>query len=349
MKKGIKLILLTFFSMLAFCLFPLQTFADGAGFTMEIVKPDNQITDATYFDLKVAPEQKQALQVRFINFEDKELKLQVSANPAFTNGNGVIEYSRYDFPKDKSAQYTLPELIKEKPQEVVLQPKEEKVVTFNMEVPKEPFKGMILGAFYALNKGDEDSTEKNQGMMIKNQYALVLGIKLQEDTETKVIPELKLNDIKPGLNNSYTTVFANLQNIMPRSFGEMTVDAKVYKKGSKEVFKHTKKENQQMAPNSNYDFPIDWENEEIKAGDYPLHLIAKAGSKTWEFDRNFTIADSEADKLNEDAVGLPEKSYTWLYILIAVLLGIILMILAFILGRRQKKDDDKEEDSSDKQ
>lgn len=319
-----------------FC-FPFYTFADGAGFTMDIVKPANQLSDVAYFDLKVAPETKQELKVRFKNLENKQLQLQVSPNPAFTNGNGVIEYSRYDAPKDSSAQYILPELIQEKEQELTLQPKEEKEVTFHLDVPKTPFKGMILGAIYALNKNDTVKTEK--GQMIKNQYALVLGIKLQQDTETKVVPNVKLNEIKPGLNNSYTTVFANLQNVMPRSFGEMSVDAKVYKKGQKKVFKETKKEHQQMAPNSNYDFPIDWKNEEIKPGKYRLHLIAKAGSKTWEFDRMFTIADHSAEKLNQQAVGLPEKNYTWLYILIAFLLGLILVLLAFILGRRQKKQD----------
>lgn len=336
MKKN-KIVLLGLVMLVTLFMLPLQVHADeGAGFTMEAAIPDNQVSNSTYFDLQVKPGDKQDLTIKFANLENKAMKLKVSPNPAFTNKNGVIEYSQYDYPKDNTAQYTIPELFS-KPQEITLKAKEVKNVTFTLNVPKTSFKGMILGGFYALRQGEDDNQESS-GLRINNRYALVLGVTLREDLKTKVEPELQLNTIKPGLDNSRTAVFANLQNIKPQAFGEMTVDAKIYQKGSDKVYKATKKENQEMAPNSNYDFAIDWENQPIEAGEYHLSLVATSGKKEWKFEQDFTIADEGLQKINEEAVGLPEKNYLWLYILIAVLLVLILVILAFILGRRRRED-----------
>lgn len=309
-----------------------------AGFTMEALLPDNQLDDSSFFNLKVTPESEQNVTIRLTNLEDAPMELTVSPNPAFTNNGGFIEYSDYEHAKDSSAQYTIPELFSE-PQTVALKANESKDVTFKMTIPKEAFAGTIMGGFYAL-KNVADTTDSDQALTIRNRYAMVMGISLQEDTETVISPELKLNAIKPGLDNGRTAVFANLQNIKPQAFGEMTVTAKVSPKGSTEVLHETKKEKQEMAPNSNYDFAIDWDDEAIEAGDYHLSLVAQSGKKEWKFEEDFTIVDQEAEKLNEQAVGLTKPDYTWLYILIAILLMLILVILAFILGRRKRKQDE---------
>lgn len=314
---------------------------NGAGFTMEALLPDNQLDDSSFFNLKVTPESEQNVTIRLTNLEDAPMELAVSPNPAFTNNGGVIEYSDYEYAKDSSAQYTIPELFSA-PQKVTLQAQETKDITFKMTIPKEPFAGTIMGGFYAL-KTAEDATSSKQSLNIRNRYAMVMGISLQEDTETAVSPELQLNAIKPGLDNGRTAVFANIQNSKPQAFGEMTVTAKVSQKGSKEILHETKKENQEMAPNSNYDFAIDWENEPIEAGNYHLSMVATSGKKEWKFEEDFTIVDDQADKLNEQAVGLVEPDYTWLYILIAILLLLILVILAFVLGRRKRKTDESAE------
>ena len=313
---------------------------NGAGFTMEALLSDNQLDNSSFFNLKVTPDSQQDLSIRFTNLEDVPLELSVSPNPAFTNKGGVIEYSDYDFPKDSSAEYTISELFS-KPQTVKLKANETKDVTFQLTVPKEPFSGMILGGFYALKAAD-DTEASDQSISIQNRYAMVMGISLIEDTETAVSPELKLNAIKPGLDNGHTAIFANLQNVQPQAFGEMTVDAKISKQGSKQVLKETKKDAQEMAPNSNYDFAIDWKNDPIEAGDYHLSMVATSGKKVWKFEEDFTIVNQEAEKINQQAVGLPEPDYTWLYILIAVLLLLILLIVAFILGRRKRKSDKEE-------
>lgn len=319
---------------------PVNAQAAGAGFTMSALQPENQLSDTTYFDLQVSPNQTQDLSIQVTNQEDQAITLQISPNPAFTNSNGVIEYSQYDYPKDSSAQYTFSELVSD-PQEVQLAPQESKTVTFQLTVPNDPFSGSILGGFYAQQIDTDDTTtdttasSDSEMLTIKNKYSLLLGASLTEDPNQEVSPELQLNDVKAGLADQRTAVLANLQNIQPQSFGGMTVDAKIFKKGDSEVLKETTKENQEMAPNSNYDFAITWENQPLEAGDYQLKIHAISGSKAWDFERDFTITGAEAKAINEKAVDLPEPNYWWIYLLLGILLLILILILVYYLGRKK--------------
>ncbi|MFP9039076.1 WxL protein peptidoglycan domain-containing protein, partial [Enterococcus faecalis] len=47
-----------------------------------------------YFDLLVAPEQNQILEVIISNSSDEERTFEVSANPAVTSDGGTIDYSQ---------------------------------------------------------------------------------------------------------------------------------------------------------------------------------------------------------------------------------------------------------------
>lgn len=333
MQKRLKFILLGM-ALLLFSLLPIKaSAATGAGFTIEGVFPENQQADSTYFDLLVKPGTQQDLTMNFISESDKDIKIKISPNPAFTNQLGVIDYSQRDIPKDSSAKYTLPELISE-PQTITLKAGETKPITFKLTVPKEKFEGMILGAFFA-EQIDEDKPQNG----ITNHYQLSFGVALRESLDY-ISPELKLNQVKPSVYQSLPAVFANLQNIKAQPFGDMSVQAKIYKKGQQEVYKEVKTDKQEMAPNSNYDFPISWGESRLEAGDYHLSLVAESGKKTWKFEKDFSIIASDADKINEDASALPAPNYLWLYILIAVLLLILLLLLAFLLGRKKRKEDE---------
>lgn len=313
-------------------------------FAMEAVLPENQRSDsgATYYDLIVKPETKQELQFVVKNASNKEIDLKLAANGAVTNSIGTIDYGQPDYKKDSSAKYTLNELLKV-PSEVKLAAGESKSITAELTIPKDGFNGVILGGIQAVEADKEstaDSSSKS-GLQLSSKYAMVIGVLLTEDPENQPQPELKLNDVKAGLDNGVTAVLANLQNVQPAMVGKMTITGTVYKKGSSDVFKKTEKKNQEMAPNSNFDFAIDWQNEPLQAGDYTLKLVAQNKSHKWEFSKDFTITGEEEQTLNEKAVGI-KKDYTWLWILLGALLFIALLILAFLLGKRRSKDEEEE-------
>lgn len=278
--------------------------ASDMAYSVKANLPENQRNkEHTYFDLLMKPKQKQTISITFENHLEKPIELEVNYNTAQTNDNGVIDYKGTKERKDSSLEYELKELITGD-QIIKLNSKEKKEVPYTITMPDKTFEGILLGGFHIHKKEKEDST--NQKVQIKNDYSYVIGVQLTE-TENKVTPELKLNSVKPGLNNYRTTLFANLQNTTATMITDMTVTAEVYKEKSKEVFHKTVKNNQSMAPNSNYDFPISWDNQSFQPGKYSLKLTAvdKAGHK-WSFNKEFEIKD-DAKKYNEEAVDVEEQ------------------------------------------
>ena len=58
------------------------------------ILPDNQRTKETsYFDLRVAPNQTQKLQIELTNQTANDITVLASANAAITNDNGLADYS----------------------------------------------------------------------------------------------------------------------------------------------------------------------------------------------------------------------------------------------------------------
>ncbi len=141
--------------------------------------------------------------------------------------------------------------------------------------------------------------------------------------------------------NGRNVVTANLQNVKPAMLKNLSVDAKIYKEKGTDVLFEAKKENLRMAPNSNFDYAISWENKAFDPGTYRVEVKATDGDQKWEWTKKFTIEGKTADKLNDTAVEA-KKDYTLYYIIGGVLLLIILLVLVFFLGRRSKKEDDNE-------
>ncbi|KRM72960.1 DUF916 and DUF3324 domain-containing protein [Lacticaseibacillus brantae] len=312
---------------------PQHLAAAGADFTIKSQIPENQIDKkASYYDLLVKPGTTQKLSVVVENAGNKTRKFRVAPNTAFTNDNGVIEYSRENYIPDRSAKTTLSKLMS-KAQTVSVAAGESKTVTFTLTVPKSGIDGSVLGGFYVTPE-EEESTAKS-GMSIQNQFAMVIGIQLRENTTTQS-PELKLGTVEAALHNSQTAIKANVRNVVPVHFGQMTITAKVTKSGSSDVLYQSTRKNLEMAPNSNFDYSILMKDKAYQAGDYTLNLVAKSGKKTWTLTKGFTIKAETARELNKKA-GIETTDYTWLYIGGAVVLLAVIAGLAFYLGRRKRR------------
>lgn len=93
-----KRLFVSFFSILSlFFIFPSisQAKHSAGDFGIKPVFPENQIDKAIgYFDLLVAPEQNQTLEVIISNSSDEERTFEVSVNPAVTSDGGTIDYSQ---------------------------------------------------------------------------------------------------------------------------------------------------------------------------------------------------------------------------------------------------------------
>lgn len=333
-----KKLITVFILVISLIILPQASQADSIAYSVKADIPDNQIDKAkTYFDLKMTPGQKQDISLTVHNSGDKEMTVFITPNNATTNQNGVIDYSEEKAKKDSSLKIPLTSVISGK-QEVKLNPNETKQVPFTIQMPEKEYNGDILGGFYIQKKTDADENKKDESVQIKNQYSYVIGIRLNE-TDTAVEPKLKLNQIKPALQNYRTAVTANIQNVESTIINDLDINASVTKQNSETILHETNKKGLSMAPNSNFDYPINWDNEQLNPGKYTVHIKAKMGDKDWNFDKNFEIKSEASNKLNKEAVEVVKPQPNWILIITLSIGGIILIggALIFLIVKNEKK------------
>ncbi|EDN8188120.1 DUF3324 domain-containing protein [Listeria monocytogenes] len=314
--------------------------AEGdVGYSVQAHIPANQIDKRqTYFDLKMQPKQKQTVEIDVLNSSNEEIQVEAAINYASTNRTGVIDYTKNDLTKkDKSLKYPLPELaeIPDDQKRLTIPVNGKKTVQVMIEMPAESIDGVVLGAVEFKKKNTKE-TKKTKGVSLKNEYSYIVGMQLAE-SDKQVKPHMNLLSIKPALLNYHTAIVANLQNDQPVILENLSIDAKVYQQNSDKLLYQTKKANMKMAPNSNFDFGIDLENQPLKEGKYRLKMTATNGVETWTWDEAFTIG-KEGQNLNKEAVNL-EKTNTWLYVAIAAGVVLIALIIILVIRKRRQKQE----------
>lgn len=312
-------------------------------FAVETVIPENQIDkNKTYFDLRMEPEQEQILEIVLRNDTQADVRMQPKINTAFTNINGVVEYNGTDKEPDNTLQNRIEDLVKTE-EEVTVPAQGEYVLQLQVTMPKEEFDGVIAGGIVLEEVKEEvdqtktdttsDETEDEQSMSIKNTYAYVVGITLNEN-DNPVQAELKLNDVTPAQLNARNVINANLQNVKPMYVNQMTVDATITEKDKTEVLYESHKESLQMAPHSNFDYPVSLNGEKMKGGTYTLKMRVTSKGEEWEFEKDFTIEKEVAKAFNQSDVTV-EKANNW--ILVAIGIAIIILVLFIIIIVSQKR------------
>ncbi|MGN8982308.1 DUF916 and DUF3324 domain-containing protein [Enterococcus villorum] len=291
--------------------------------------PEEQTNkDVSYFDLTVAPNDTRDLSIHLSNVGEKDSVFEIEINNAATNTNGVIDYNQSTFKKDASAKYTISDVLITDSKEVTVKAGEAKDVHFHLKMPKETFDGILLGGIHVSKK--DNQSEKVSGTAIRNKYAYVVGVELRNNSNP-VTPDLKLLSVKAGLQNSYATIFAHLQNPTPTIISQVHTKAVITKNGSSKVLYSAEKDNMSIAPNTNFNFPISLDKKKMDAGTYTLTMDATEGKtqKKWHLTKTFTIKSDKAKKINKEAVIEEKESISYLSIIIGV--GIFLLgIIAFL-------------------
>ena len=300
-----------------FFAFGIETSAAELRFSVETEIPENQIDKTkTYFDLMMKPDQEQILKVRAANSTDENLVIDVSVKSATTNSNGVIEYGESLTALDKSAPADLSEIIqlKDGGESVELPAKSEKV-----------------------DETKDKQKENTNGLAIENRYAYTVAVLLREN-ETVVQPELSLEKVEPTQRNARSVISATLLNHEAAYLQTMKVTANVKNKKTNNVILEKEQEDMQMAPNSIFNFPIPYEENEMEAGTYVLAMTVEGSGKKWQFTKEFTISKEEAKTFNEKDVTVKKTESKLIYLLIGLLLLLLIICLFIILRLKKQKN-----------
>lgn len=308
--------------------------AGNVGFNIEAVLPENQVDKTqSYFDLRVKPATSQKIQVAVNNTSAVESEYAVHVNQAYTNTNGFIDYAQTDAPLDSSVPFLLKDVI-EYPAKIKVAAKKTEFLTLTLNIPKESFKGQVLGGIQVTKLTDEKEDA------ITNQYSYVIGLNLTE-SDAPVKRNLELVSVKPAVSFEKTSVVAKLKNPVAEAMGHLKyVGTVVAKKDNQTVKKINYDNEMSIAPNSVYDFAIDWDNEPLVAGEYTLHLtVSDALKNSWQFDQDFTITKQEASAINQATINRTNQNKLplWVFIIIGILLALLLFFIILLIMKRKKE------------
>ncbi|MCT3092751.1 DUF3324 domain-containing protein, partial [Lactococcus lactis] len=150
--------------------------------------------------------------------------------------------------------------------------------------------GVIAGGITFKEKDSEKTNSNSKGLSIQNKYAYVVALLMQQNKNT-VAPDLKLNSVEPSQVNYRNVINANLQNPMAGYLNQMYVQAEVKGLSNSKLSYKANKEMLQMAPNSNFDYPVSiGDGNKLEAGKYRLSMTVYGQKNN---DGKFTYVDSK--------------------------------------------------------
>lgn len=301
------------------------------GFTVQAVRPDTQIeTNKTYFFVETQPDVSQRLKIKVKSTRKEPVTLQMYVTNGQTNNSGDIEYLDESKSVDASLKEPLTEIAQFVEPELVVSNFEEKIVTVNVTPPKEVYEGIKLGALVFKLIPEE---EKQQAKAVASHYQYRIGLITSATGEEYEDPKsLTLKEAKFALSHGEKQVLGVIHNPEPKLAENMQVIGTVTKKNSKNVLKTKIVENARMAPNSTFNFGIDWGVDKVSPGEYTLKIEAKNDQEKWSWKKDFSMSKERAKKMNEETVNrvvLPK----WVPVAVSISLVIILLIIGALVVR----------------
>lgn len=317
----------------------------AAGFTYNVNFPENQMGDAGYFNLQMSPSQQQTVSISLINPSEEDIVVEIGINGAKTNQNGVLEYGETNIENDASLKFDFADIVTG-PDTVEIPAGESRDLELNIQMPETTYDGIILGGIRLQKQDSDEEAEEVSGSVVNNKFAYAIAMILQE-TDTAVAADLQFNQVYPGTANYRNTIFINYSNTQATILNDMSTEVQITNQGESTVLYETKKTQMRMAPNTQIDFPISMNGEQMVAGNYTATILVTAGDQRWEWSEDFEITQEQADEFNERDIGLvQEKGIDWKLIALIVagfIAVVVILVVVIQVIKKNKKQREKAE------
>lgn len=312
-----------------------------ADFSANAKLPDNQFSkDVTYFDVKLDPGQKQQLEVVLKNNSSKEIEIIPTFNRAQTNRSGVVTYSTKSKDDGADLKYNIEDIVKFSEKKIKLQANEEYTLKLQVDMPDEPFDGILAGGLYLLNSSGGES-EGN----IKNYFAREIGVILREqESSADILGDMELIKVSSGQEGSRNAISVLLENAQPAYLNGFSLKGTITKKGETDPTININRESLSMAPNSIFDLSISLNGKPYVAGTYIFKAQAKKDDRVWDLEKEFEITAKEAKKYNKIDVSISKTSIfdnklvvAMMVILMLLVFVIVILLIRMILNKKKEK------------
>lgn len=322
---------------ISFIGFTHTVFADNKqsplGFTVAPIFNDNQLDENLgYFYIQSSPGVNQEVKVKVNGYSETPVKVKVSIANAITGEKGTMDYDS-SIKKDDTLVDSLNEIATVDSPEFEIKKGESKIVTVSIHPPASSFAGIKLATIVF----DQEKTEKTQEKQtaITNTYGYRIGLMVTEEGKKEYRDSMKINllDAKAELTRRQKTVVLTIQNPEPKMVGDFTMKTQIVRKSDNKVLKQQTEKNGSMAPNSRFEYAVDWGLESIPAGTYIAKVTIENSFSKWNLEKEFTITEEKAKQMNTDTVvklTLP----TWIYV-VTVISALLTGALSFYLIKRR--------------
>lgn len=256
--------------------------AGEVNYAVRAILPDNQMDrQLSSFHLKVEPGQEQILQVLIVNSGEEEIMVSVEANTAFTNRNGVIEFTAASAENDRTAM-DFAQMVAPVEPIVTVPANGEAVAEFLVKVSDEPFDGVIYGGLLFTKLHQDEKEDESGRFGIRNIYRYAIGVRLQQSDKT-VAPEFALQSA--GADNDNGALIIHLWNAQPIIARGIALSAQVYPKDGENAVASFTRSGIAMAPNSGMPYTIYFEDGlSLPEGEYRVAAELQFEGKTWFFE-----------------------------------------------------------------
>ncbi|QVI35397.1 cell surface protein [Lacticaseibacillus chiayiensis] len=313
--------------------------SEKTDFEVQPVLPDAQTnTQLNYFDLVYPKYSTHTIQMRVQNFSDKNITVESDLRNAYTQDGGGIEFTPRTNDLDPSLKhpFTTVARLDRGSATIKLAPKQMKVISATITMPKTNYDGMIYGDWHFIERVDKD---KSGSTAIGSNYAYSVGVVLRGQNY-EVFPDVKYDETKPILFQKHPALGVTLRNVEPMAISQAKVNVSVgADQGEVRTFQAS---NVMIAPNSKVVFPVSWSYDEMKPGTYHIKATIKGLSTynrfpvNWTFKKTMKVTTSQVKTINERAIKKPVNH--WLYAAIGS--GVLLLAssgaLLWVLKLRPK-------------
>lgn len=299
--------------------------SSNLGYTVSAVLNGKQIDpEKSYFHTQTTPGEEQILKVKVKSTQKEPIKLKLYTTDAFTGENGTIEYTDDKKKLDSTLVQPITSIVKVETPSISVENYEEKEASFILTPPKESYSGVKMGA---LNFEIDDSESKET---VASKFAYRIGLITSESGDDyKDSKTLNLLEAKSTLRRGKKMILTTFQNPEPKILANLELKAEVKEKGSQTVLKKKTVDNYMLAPNSKFDFEIDWGTGKVKAGTYTITVNGKNDYNNWKFEKEFTVSKSNAKKMNDES-SFKIITPTWIKvcaIFCFILMGILMVLI----------------------
>lgn len=341
MKTNLKKFAITFLTILSIGITTqaVSVKADTySNFTVTPIYPENQISDKSYYDLLMEPNQKQTIYFNVKNYGSQTGTFVFEVKNGSTSTNAEKQYLN-DKDVDKSMRHPMDSLIDIPNNRIELLPGESRDIAVNLSMPDEDLDGVIVGAIraYSETEADYSKDKETQNMAISNRlnYLMIIQLRMNENEVQKNLNLMSYGGKVSDLSSSF---YANIQNDQAVVMNDLDVKGAIYRKSDRKLVSEIDLNNRGILPNTNFDVVFTPESNKLVAGTYELELKINDEENVWEWKEEFEITKKEANKIYSESLN-QKRDYTLHFIVIVLILIILILIFLLLYLNRSRREE----------